>query len=234
MKAYCLTIEEVLKKLDVDLKGLNSSVVQERQKKHGLNELPYKEAPGFVVIFLRQFLSPLIYILLASALISFFLGHTTDSGFITFVLFLNATIGTIQEYNAEKSAQALSKIVPSKSLVIREDELIEINSNELVPGDIVILHSGDKVPADMRLIDSQSLVIDESLLTGESIPVTKDATISLDENTVVGDRSNMAFAGTIVNRGKATAVVTKTGLHTQIGDLAKVLQTPSTKNTSTY
>lgn len=150
--------------------GLGKDEVAERLRIYGPNSLPKPKPTSIAVYFLRQFYSPLIYILLLAAAISLLLGDWQESIFIMIVLLLNSIIGTIQEYSAEKSAEALKNMVRTKTRVIRGGEEFEIDSEELVPGDIVLLESGGKVPADIRLIEVQDLVVDESLLTGESIP----------------------------------------------------------------
>ncbi len=140
--------------------------------------------------------------LLAAAVVSLLLDEFTDAAFITAVLVINAIIGTIQEYHAQKSAEALRKMVQARAIVLRDGESFEIDAAGLVPGDIVLLESGAKVPADMRLLQTFDLEVDESLLTGESAPVQKQAGVALAEETPMADRVNMLFSGTLVNRGR--------------------------------
>jgi magnesium-transporting ATPase (P-type) len=159
--------------------------------------------------------------LVAAAVVSLLIREFYDAIFISAVLLLNAVIGTVQEYSAQRSADALQKMMTTRVRVLREGDAYEIGSEEIVPGDIVLLESGERVPADMRLLEGHNLEIDESLLTGESIAVIKQANAVLDENTVLGDRINMAFAGSLVNRGRAQCVVIGTGLATELGTIAE-------------
>ncbi|MFB3764263.1 MAG: cation-translocating P-type ATPase [Methanotrichaceae archaeon] len=215
--------EEVLKGLNANPDGLSEGEVAKRLKTYGPNSLPKTKTTGISIYFLRQFLSPLIYILLLAALISLILGEWQDSIFISIVLIINAIIGTIQEYSAEQSAEALRNLVRTKSRVIRGGEEFEIDSEGLVPGDIVLLESGGKVPADIRLISARDLEVDESLLTGESQASAKDPYIISDPNTPLGDRENMAFSGTLVNSGRGMGVVVSTGSNTEVGSFAASL-----------
>jgi Ca2+-transporting ATPase len=176
-------------------------------------------------LFLRQFLSPLIYVLLIAALISLLLRETSDAVFISAVLLVNALIGTVQEYSAERSAEALRKLVTTYAHVLREGESFEVDAREIVPGDIVLLEDGFKVPADLRLLESNGLEIDESLLTGESLPVSKDPSAILALGVPLGDRRNMAFAGSLVTRGRGRGLVVATGLDTEVGHMASYLIT---------
>jgi len=212
--------EEVLKQFQSSVHGITRDEVRERQKKYGRNFLPSSKKLSLVTIVLKQFTSPLIYILVAAALVSIFLEHYSDAGFIGAVLFINALIGAAQEYSAQKSADALQKLVVTQTQVLREGDSYEIDSEELVPGDIVLLESGDRVPADLRLLDSHDLEVDESLLTGESKAVLKNALVLLDLDLTVGDKVNMAFAGTLASRGRGRGVVVGTALNTELGHIA--------------
>src|SRR3990170_1291995 len=200
--------------------GLTRIEASARLVRHGRNALPRPKPPGVFKIFLRQFLSLLIYILLFAAAVSLFLGDWSDAGFIAAVLLINAVIGGVQEYGAEKSAEALRALVTSKALVIRDGEDFEVDAEELVPGDVVLVESGMKVPSDLRLLSSTGLEVDESLLTGESLPVAKKPDRVLDVNAAVGDRVNMAFAGSLVTRGRGSGVVVSTGVRTRLGQIA--------------
>ncbi|MFH1801168.1 MAG: HAD-IC family P-type ATPase, partial [Candidatus Omnitrophota bacterium] len=204
-------------------KGLSHEEADRRLKIFGLNLLPQAKAPGLFIVFLHQFMSPLIYILLVAALLSAILQHWSDAMFIMIVILLNAIIGTAQEYSAERSAEALQSLVTTQARVIRAGDEMTMDASQLVPGDVVLLESGGKAPADLRLFVTHSLEVDESLLTGESTPVTKNAQVLLDKETSLGDRINMAFAGTIVTRGRGYGVVTSTGLGTEIGRLSVML-----------
>lgn len=218
---HALSGEQILDGLQAQPNGLTSAEVLKRQQQYGPNALPRKEPPGLFQVFANQFKSPLIYVLVAAAVVSLLIQEFSDAIFISAVLLLNAVIGTIQEYSAQRSADALQKMMTTRVRVLREGDAYEINSEEIVPGDVVLLESGERVPADMRLLESHNLEIDESLLSGESIAVIKRSDAILANETVLGDRINMAFAGSLVNRGRANCVVVGTGLATELGTIAK-------------
>lgn len=218
---YSRTGEEVLSTLDSAIHGLSTTEVTRRQQRYGLNRLPRAKQISFLTIFFRQFLNPLIYILLLAAVIAFAAGKVSDTVFICLVLLLNAVIGSFQEHSAQKSAAALSSLVTHIARVIRDGTAYELDAEQLVPGDIVLIESGDKVPADLRLLRQHDLSIDESLLTGESIAIQKQSDAVLPEDTGLADRRNMAHAGTLVTRGRGTGVITSTALQTQIGQIAE-------------
>ncbi|NPV61748.1 MAG: HAD-IC family P-type ATPase [Methanotrichaceae archaeon] len=215
--------QELYRALDSSPHGLSRAEAESRLSKYGKNTLPQPQATSVAQLFIRQFKSPLIYILLAAALVSLLLQETSDAFFITAVLLINALIGTVQEYSAERSAEALRGLVTTYSRVLRDGEAFEINSQELVPGDVVLLEDGSRVPADLRLTFDHSLEIDESLLTGESVSVSKDPEAAVDADAPLGDRKNMAFAGTMVTRGRGQGLVVATGLETELGHLASTL-----------
>lgn len=210
----------VLAALKSSLHGLTHTEAESRLKEFGRNTLPKARPPGIATVFFRQFVSPLIYVLVAAALLSLMIKEWSDAGFISAVLFINALIGTIQEFSAQRAAAALQNLVSTRCRVLREGESYEMSAHELVPGDIVLLESGDKVPADLRLLASHDLEIDESLLTGESLPVLKDGTRVLTEETALADRVNMLFTGTLLGRGRARGVVVTTALNTELGKIA--------------
>jgi len=200
--------------------GLDRAQVEERWRAYGRNILPGKKAPGLIEVVLRQLTSPLIYILLAAGAVSLALGELKDGGFIFAVILINTAIGTVQEWRAEQGAQALQSLLKIHARVRREDEIETIAAEDLVPGDIVFLESGDKVPADLRLFQSVNLTIDESFLTGESQPVAK-GTSPLKDMVPVSDRTNMAFAGATVLAGRGLGLVTDTGSRTEVGRIAR-------------
>ncbi len=205
--------------------GLSKTEADSRLRQYGHNRLPEVTLPGPIRIFFRQFLSPFIYILLIAAILSFLFQQMPSAVFICVVLVLNALIGTVQEYSAQKAASALKKMVKGEARVIRDGEDCVIDTELLVPGDLIMLVSGDKVPADVRLATSDELTVDESMLTGESLAVIKDATAILPDSTSIADSINCCFAGTIVTRGRGHGIVTATGAHTQIGEIAgKVME----------
>jgi len=222
--------EEILAGLHCSPNGLSHVEATARLQHYGRNALPSVEPPGIARVFLHQFASPLIYVLVAAALVSMAIREWSDAGFICAVLLLNAIIGTAQEYSAQRAATALQQLVTTCSRVLREGDTRECDAEELVPGDIVLLESGERIPADMRLLASHDLEVDESLLTGESVAVFKRAEGLLPVDSPLGDRVNMAFAGTLVNRGRARGVVTSTALNTELGRIAsEVLVKPHTK-----
>ncbi len=218
-----ITVEEIFKKLDVTKNGLNDREIKKRREEFGLNILPSAKPPCLAVIFLRQFLSPLIYILIFAGTVAGLLHEWSDAFFIFIVIFLNAIVGTWQENKAEKTAGALKKMMKISTTVIRNGFETEVDSAELVPGDIIKLLSGHKIPADARLIETKNLTIDQSLLTGESRAVEKQKLDLIDEGAPINAQENMLFAGTTVMTGRASAVVVKTGLNTEIGKIAKVI-----------
>lgn len=217
--------EEVLEELKVNsTSGLTEKEVQVRLEKYGKNKLKEKPPKSLIVLFFAQLKDMLIYVLLGAAVITIAIGEYVDATIILFVVVLNAAIGVIQEYKAEKAIEALQKLTSPKSLVRREGEVQEINSEDIVPGDIIILDAGRYVPADLRLIESVNLQIDESALTGESVPAEKDAREQHeDEKTSLGDRTNMAFMSTLVTYGRGEGVVAATGMETEIGKIAQIL-----------
>lgn len=214
--------ERVYSKLQTNLSGIQQSEVQERQREFGRNTLPERKPLTLLDIILHQFKSPLIYILLAAGLIALLTGDYKDAIFILAVILLNATIGTIQEWQAEKSAHALQQMLKVKGRVRREGQQLYIDAEELVPGDVVLLESGDKVPADLRLVQTNNLAIDEAFLTGESIAANKRENI-LEENIPVSDRKNMAYAGSTVVSGRGTGLVVATGKYTEVGKIAQTV-----------
>jgi magnesium-transporting ATPase (P-type) len=188
---------------------------------YGRNRLPEPPLPGPVAVFLRQFRSPFIYILLVAALASLALGQRANAVFILAVLLLNAVIGSIQEFSAQRSAAALRSLVRGEARVIRDGRAQSVDVEELVPGDLVLLSSGDRVPADLHLAASHSLTVDESMLTGESLAVDKAARPAVPVSAPIAERSDHCFAGTIVIRGRGRGRVVATALATQIGHIAE-------------
>lgn len=223
--AHAALAEEVLATLGASARGLGSEEAAARLVTYGPNALPRRAPPSVARVFARQFKSPLIYVLIAAGMVAFALRYLADATFIVVVLLVNAIIGTIQEYGAERSAEALRKLVPERTLVLREGEQYEVESEKLVPGDVVLLEAGTKVPADLRLLSSTGLEADESLLTGESMTVSKDATTSVPMDSAVAERTSVAFAGSMIMRGKAHGAVVATGSRTQLGALATSLGT---------
>ena len=220
--------EAVLKELNVNSKtGLSTEEAKKRLEKYGLNKLKGKPKKSLLQLFLAQLKDVLIYVLIGAAVINI-IAHGTegipDALIILTVVLINALVGVIQESKAEKALEALQQMTAPKSLVRRNGEVIEINSEELVPGDILIIDAGRYIPADVRLIESANLQIQESSLTGESVPSEKNADfITSDEKISVGDKENMAFMSTIAIYGRGEGVVVATAMDTEIGKIAKIL-----------
>jgi Ca2+-transporting ATPase len=224
MNHHILSIHETQQLLNTSKNGLHQSVAEDRLLENGRNELVEKKKKPTWLIFFNQFKDVMILILLTAAVISIAIGHIKDAVVILIIVLLNAIIGFIQEYRAEKAMAALKKMSASNSLVRRNGSIIEIASSELVLGDIVILEAGNIVPADIRLSETHSLKIEESSLTGESNSVDKLSQALQSEDLPIGDRNNMAFKSTIVSYGRGEGIVVATGMSTEIGRIAQLLQ----------
>jgi Ca2+-transporting ATPase len=218
--------EEICKELHVNpAEGLSKAEVGKRLEQYGMNKLKGKPKKSIVSLFLSQLKDMLIYVLLGAAVITVVIGEYADAIIIILVVVLNAIIGVVQEAKAEKAVEALQKLTTPRSLVRRDKEIIEINSEEVVPGDIILLDAGRFVPADLRLIESANLQIEESALTGESVPSSKDASVILsDPKTPIGDKTNMAFMSTLTTYGRGEGVVVATAMDTEIGMIARILE----------
>ena len=201
--------------------GLSQKEARKRLERYGPNRLPEPPMPGTIQIFFRQFLSPFIYILLIAAIVAFILGQNSSGVFIIAVLLLNAIIGTIQEYSAQRSAAALRNMVKGVTHVVRDGIARTIDVEDVVPGDLLLLSSGDKVPADVMLISSQNLAVDESMLTGESLAVSKNYLAEVADDAPLSERVNQCFAGSIITHGRAQAIVRATATDTEIGRIAR-------------
>lgn len=222
---HTYSIEETAEKLDTDLKsGIQESVVQQRLEEYGKNELEEKKGRNPIKIFLMQFTSTIVIVLLVAAVITGIIGELRDTIVISIILIINALIGFSQEYRAEKAMSTLKKLSIPKVRVKRSGTEKVISSTEIVPGDIVFLEAGNYVPADMRLIDTHNLKIQESALTGESQPVEKDADEIFEKDADLAMRKNMAYSGTVVSYGRAVGIVVRTGMKTEIGKIAAMLQ----------
>lgn len=219
--AYSQSTEDLLKGLEASEDGLSEDQAEKRLEKHGENKLPEQKPPPGWLIFLRQFKDPLIYILILAAIVALGIQKYESAVFIVIVLMINAIIGTIQEYGATRAAASLKEMASPKAHIRRGGQKKDVEALKVVPGDIVLLSSGDKVPADLRLLKSHELRIDESLLTGESQAVDKDAAQTLEEDSALGDRVNMAYAGSVITGGRGTGIVVTTGSDTQMGNIAK-------------
>lgn len=221
---YRLDVNEIFEELKTSPLGLTSDEAKFRLNLYGHNRLPEEEKIGIIRVLLHQFASPLIYILMISGIISILLGELVDSIVIFSVVIINAIVGFTQEYKAEKSIRALKKVMIPRARVIRDGKHMDISSEELVKGDVVLLYSGIRVPADMRLFETVELKIDESILTGESVPSEKHKHRILEDSPTYGDQRNMAFMGTIVTSGRGKGVVVATGIETVIGRIARQIK----------
>jgi len=217
---HSLSEQEVYQELQSSPEGLDDKEAAHRLSFYGSNELPAKKPPSIWAVLLHQVRNPLIFILLAAAVASLAIGEGTDAVFILIVIALNSALGAYQEYSAEKSAASLQRLLKIKARVRRGKREREIPSEELVPGDIVLLESGNKVPADLRLLQVMNLAADESFLTGESMAAEKDTAV-LGADTGVSDRRNMAFAGSTITSGRGQGVVVATAAGTQVGMIAR-------------
>lgn len=231
MRWYQMEAKEVFQTLKTSEQGLSEVEAKKRLEIYGLNKLPEAEGISRFKIILHQFTSPLIYILMVAAVVTTLLGEYIDTGVIVAVLILNAIIGYFQEYKAETSVRALQSMVVPKAKVIRNGKESEIPSEGLVPGDIVLLASGMRVPADLRLLKTTELRIEEAALTGESVPVEKKTGSIAEENLTPGDQTNMAFMGTVVVNGRAKGIVVETGSKTVLGQIAKEVKELSVTKT---
>lgn len=224
MKWHSLSTESVLKHLDTNFQeGLGLNEVTKRRKIFGVNQLKKIKQESSLIRFLKQFHNILIYILIFSAVVTFLLGHIIDTSVIIGVVILNAIIGYIQEGKAEKALKAIRKLLKLKCTVKREGSWQNIPATELVPGDIVKLKPGDKIPADLRLIETKNLQIQESILTGESIPVDKNVN-AVQEKTLLVDRTSMAYGGTLTVYGRGIGVVVETGKSTEVGKISALIE----------
>ena len=228
---YAQKTEEVLKNLNSSIHGLTQEESSKRLKSKGLNELKEKKDLSAIKLLLTQFLDPLILILIAAAFISFLIQAKIDAIAILAIVILNSLLGFYQEYKAEKSIKLLKKLSTQQVLVLRNSKKQKINSKHLVPGDILFLEAGDKVPADCRLLEVTNLLVDESTLTGESSAVLKTPPILNKTKPQIQDQKNMLFSGTLIKEGRAKAIVTATAMSTEIGKIAHLVQTTPLKST---
>lgn len=235
-KYYNLTSEQTLEKLTSQATGLTDAQVKERQAQYGPNVLEAKKHTTLLQKFIAQFKDLMIVILMVAALVAMFAGEVSDALIIFLVVILNAVFGVFQEAKAENAIDALQEMTTPYSRVRRNGKILQVKSDELVPGDIVLLEAGDIVPADMRLLSANSLKVEEAALTGESVPVDKDAAVMTETEPPLGEQHNLCFMNTSVTYGTAEAVVFATGMNTQVGHIATMLDevdnsvTPLQKN----
>lgn len=224
MNWHCLDTLEVMKLTGSKPDGLSNEIASLKLAEYGPNILPEKKRKPAWLLFLKQFKDFMTLVLITAALISGIIGDMVDTIIIMVIVFLNAIVGFVQEYRAEKAIDALKKLATPQTNVLRNGKPISVSSTTLVPGEIVLLEAGTLIPADMRLTDAHSLRIEESSLTGESVPVDKVTTVLQDQDLPLGDRINMAYKGTLVTNGRGRGIIVATGMNTEIGKIALLLQ----------
>ena len=217
---YNKKIEEIENEFNTSNKGLSINTLTINKEKYGVNILPKKKKDSIFKIFINELKDPILLLLLIAVIISFLAGEVIDSIAIIMIVFVDVIIGTYQEKKANNTAEALQKLVKTKTKVIRNGELITIDAEELVVGDYVLLESGDKISADMRIVEAQNFAVDESILTGESLQVIKNEKVITKKNISINEQNNIVFSGTNVVTGRAQAIVIRTGLETEIGKIA--------------
>lgn len=227
---YNEEIDKVIKKFNSSKYGLHSDEAKIRLEKNGKNILPHKKRASLLNLYLKEFKSPIELILVFTVLVSFLTGEMVDAFVIIFIILVDTIIGTYQEDKALKSAESLNNMIKSKSKVLRDGKEYNIDSENIVIGDIILLESGDKINADARIIESNNLQVDESILTGESITIQKDDKV-LDDKTILTERKNMLYAGCNVITGRAQAIVISTGIDTEIGKIFKQVVDTKEENT---
>ncbi len=230
MKFYNSNQKEVFEELATGETGLKQKEADARLKKYGLNQLKEKKKDPWWKLLLEQFNSPVIWVLLGAVAISIAIGEVVDAIVIAIILIINAVLGFFQEFKAEKAIEALKKMTSLKAVVLRDGKHMKIDATELVPGDVIILETGEKIPADARLIECTGLETQEATLTGESSPVRKIEEV-IDGQHIVADQHNMVFTGTIITRGHGKAIVIGTGMKTEIGKIAHMIQETKTEMT---
>ena len=221
---HTLSAEEVLENLRVKESGISSEEAAHRLEHYGPNQLTEAPRPGFLRLLWEQFNNFIVMLLIVAAVVSAVLGEWIDASAIMTIVVLNAVLGIVQEQRAEEALAALKKLAAPEAHVMRDGKRTTIPSRELVPGDIVYLEAGNHVPADVRLLEAVNLQVDEAALTGESVPVQKNAALQLEKNIPLGDRKNTAFMGTLVTYGRGRGVVIGTGMHSQLGLIARMLE----------
>ncbi len=227
---HAIEAQEALNKLKSEKTGLSSTEAAERLKKYGPNQLAAGEKTSPLKIFLGQFKSILILILIAAAIVSFATGHQFDASIILIIVVISASLGFVQEYRAEKALEALTKMLVPTASVLRDGKEMQVASKDIVPGDILVLKEGDKIAADARLIETYNLHVNEAPLTGESVPVEK-STEKVAKDAAILDKEDMVFSGTAVTSGKAKALVVMTAMNTEFGKIAKQVSAVEKKET---
>ncbi|MCK5400844.1 MAG: HAD-IC family P-type ATPase [Flavobacteriaceae bacterium] len=228
---HSLKVKEILNELVANRNGLTNKDAKERLTAYGPNKIPEGKSISIFLLILKQFKSWLVIILIIAAIISWFVGHVLDTWVIIAVVFINAGIGFLQEYRADKAIASLRKMIVKTAKVLRDEKLITVLSSQLVPGDVLVLEEGDSIPADGRIMQSKNFRTIEASLTGESLPVSKKEEI-YPNKTVLADRKNMVWKSTFVAGGYAKVVVTGTGIKTAIGDISETLGKIEVKRTN--
>ena len=222
---YQKSIDETLKQFNIEADiGLSQKDIPNLREKYGLNELVEKKKTSILEMFIDQFKDYMIAILIIASILSFFIGEPVDAIVIISIVIINAFIGVFQEYKANQALEALKKMASPNAHVIRDGEISVIPSRELLPGDVVLLKTGDYVPADVRIIESVNLQIDEAALTGESVPVDKEVDLIDEDQLGLGDQKNLGFMSTLITYGHGKGVVINTGMSTIMGKIAEMIQ----------
>ena len=227
---YKLSVKEVLQELNASTSGLTETDVKNRLIKYGRNEITQFKKISKLKLLLSQVKNFIVYVLIAAALVSIFFKEYNDAIVISIIVVVNTLLGFFQEYKAEKAIEALQKLSSPSSTVIRNSKLKQIPSSEVVPGDIIVIEEGSFISADARLFEVNSLAVNESTLTGESAPVNKNLN-EISKEVIIADQKDMVFAGTVAVRGRGKAIVIATGLHTELGKIAKEIQLAEDKVT---
>ncbi len=228
---YRKSVDEIWNELNTSEHGLATDDAERRYQEYGPNEIQGKGAKPPWLILAGQFKDSLVIILIVAALVTIFIAEYIDMAVILAVVIINAIIGFVQEFKADKAMQALKRMGVSKATVVRNGEEIRIESSKLVPGDVVALTTGNKVPADGRLFETRDLEIDESMLTGESTPAPKSTRVISEEDVPIADQANMAFMGTVVTGGTGKAIIIATGLQTQLGGISRQVERTEKEST---
>lgn len=228
MNWHKLSVSEVFELLGSSAQGLTEVAAEEKLQEFGPNELKEGKKKSILMMLLGQFKDVMILILLAAAIISGIMGELTDTIVILVIVLLNAVMGFSQEYGAEKAIEALKKMSVSQAKLLREGCIVMLPATVLVPGDVVLLEAGNAVPADVRIIESINLKIEEAALTGESNATDKITHLLQEDDLPLGDKKNMAFKGTFVTYGRGSAIVIATGMQTELGRIAKMLEEEDT------
>ena len=225
MNWHLIPLLEIAEKLHTSPTGIDDETASERLRKHGKNQIEDKKKKTIVQMILSQLSDFMILILIAAAVISGFIGDLTDTIIILAIIIINAVVGFIQEYRAEKAMEALNNMVANHARILRKGKKIDLPASDIVPGDVVVLEAGNVIPADIRFFETNQIKVDESALTGESNNVEKNTDALPEGNYALGDQTNMGFKGTYVTSGRALAYVVATGMDTELGHIAKMIQT---------